>query len=286
MPVNKNTIIISGCGYKAKEDNYLFNKNINVYTNTSVKVNIGSATGYALAEAGYSLILISKTEDKLKNIRNSLLEHFPNVDIQIKAIDLLDERSVKQFTTKLKKGINYGYIHCAGISSGSYKLKDDNPYLSVEETPVDLPTLEFEAVVKSLLIFTKCLLPVFKKQIESRIVVVSSMSSIRSVPFGFSHTSAKAGLHNASRSLALELNKSNIFVSEVMPGAVDTGLYDNEIVKNKIREMGKMFGYDYDEIPMMPASAVADAVKLCIESKSHILTVNMVAQGQWPNLSS
>jgi short-subunit dehydrogenase len=133
---------------------------------------------------------------------------------------------------------------------------------------------------------TQSLLPIFKNQNESRLVIVSSMSSVRSVPFGFSHTSAKAGLHNASRSLALELNKSKIYVSEVMPGAVDTGLYDNEIVRKRIIEMAKMFGYSYDEIPMMPPSSVADAVKICLESKSHILTINMVAQGQWPNLSS
>ncbi|HZX58363.1 MAG TPA: SDR family NAD(P)-dependent oxidoreductase, partial [Mucilaginibacter sp.] len=201
-------------------------------------------------------------------------------------IDLLDKTAVSEFAKTLNKEQEYDYVHCTGISSGSYKLKNDNPYLAVEDTPIDLPTIEFEAVVKSLLIMTQSLLPIFRNQSESRIVVVSSMSSVRSVPFGFSHTSAKAGLHNASRSLALELNKLNIYVSEVMPGAVDTGMYDNHVVKKQIIEMGKMFGYDYKEIPMMPSSAVAETVKLCLESKSHILSINMVAQGQWPNLGS
>ena len=285
MEKQNKIIIISGCGFKIKGNDSSLN-NENVFNNSNVKINIGTATALALAEAGYNLILLSKTDRKLNVIRQSILDKYPNVDIKIKPIDLLNEALVKEFTSALKLSEEYDYVHCSGISSGSFKLKDDNPYLSVEDTPIDLPTIEFEAVVKSLLIMIQNLLPFFKRQSETRIVVVSSMSSVRSVPFGFSHTSAKAGLHNASRSLALELNKLNIFVSEVMPGAVDTGMYDNEIVKKKIIEMGKMFGYSYDDIPMMPPSAVAESVRMCLESKSHILSINMVAQGQWPNLSS
>ncbi|HWZ22076.1 MAG TPA: SDR family oxidoreductase [Cytophagaceae bacterium] len=286
MQQKDRTIIISGCGYKTATG-YTLSEHSNVFNDPGVKVNIGSATAQTLAESGYNLILISKTQDKLNHIKKSLVELFPGVAVTVFAIDLLNESEVRQLMPALNnKQTAYHYVHCTGISSGSYKIKDDNPYLSIEETPVDLPTIEFEAVVKSLLIMTQTLLPVFKQQPESRIVVVSSMSSVRSVPFGFSHTSAKAGLHNASRSLALELNKMKIYVSEVMPGAVDTGMYDNDIVKKRIIEMAKMFGYDYDEIPMMPSSAVAESVKMCLESKSHILAINMVAQGQWPNLGS
>jgi short-subunit dehydrogenase len=285
MDNKTRTIIISGCGFILTEG-YTLSDADNVFRCPNVKINIGTATAFALSEVGYDLILISKTEWKLNRIRQSILEIYPKTNVQVKTIDLLNEVLVKDFISNLPKNIPYDYVHCTGISSGSYNLKDDNPYLAVGETPIDLPTIEFEAIVKSLLIMIQSLLAIFRTQLESRIIVVSSMSSIRSVPFGFSHTSAKAGLHNASRSLALELNKSNIFVSEVMPGAVDTGMYDNEIVKKRIIEMGKMFGYDYNKIPMMPASSVAEAVKLCLESKSHILSINMVAQGQWPNLGS
>lgn len=282
---NKNkTVVISGCGFRQIADTFCIGENL--FKSKNVKINIGAATAFALAESGWELIILSKTQEKLDAIRNSILEFFPDTIINAKALDLLSEVSVREFVNSLDRNKRYSYVHCAGISSGSYKLINDNPYLSVEETPIDLPTIEFEAVVKSLLIITQALLPLFKTQDESRIIVVSSMSSVRSVPFGYSHSSAKAGLHHASRSLALELNQSNIFVSEVMPGAVDTGMYDNEIVEKRVIEMAKYFGYNYTEIPMMPPSSVADAVKICLESKSHILSINMVAQGQWPNLSS
>ena len=281
--MNKKTIIISGCGFRTNSINELSN---NIFKSEDVKINIGTAAAYTLASSGYNLILISRTRAKLNLIKKSLLEFFPDVKITVCALDLLSADEVYRFVASLNKENEYAYVHSAGLSSGTYHLKDDNPYLFAEETPIELPTIEFESVVKSLLIIIKNLLPTFRKQKESRIVVVSSMSSVRAVPLGFSHTSAKAGLHNATRSLSLELNKENIFVSEVMPGAVDTGMYDNKIVQSRVFEMGKMFGYDYKEVPMMPPSAVADAIKLCLESKSHILSINMVGQGQWPNLSS
>ncbi|MDR0605586.1 MAG: SDR family oxidoreductase [Bacteroidales bacterium] len=283
---NTKTIIISGCGFKYLDINDMSIVD-NVFTDKNVKINIGAATAYSLAQSNYNLILISRTISKLELIRKSLLSSFPNISIKIFAIDLLSEDDISKFVSQLDFENNvYYYVHCAGISAGSYKIKDDNPYLSIEDTPLNLPTIEFESVVKTLLIMIQALLPVFKKQLESRMVIVSSMSGIRAVPLGFSHVSAKAGLHNATRSLTLELNKLNIFISEVLPGAVDTGLYDNDIVKDNVRKMGESFGYSYSNIPMMPPKAVADAVKLCIESESHILSINLVAQGQWPNLSA
>ena len=281
--MDRKTVIISGCGFRAASIKELSE---NIFSNKDVKINIGTATAYTLAASGYDYLLISRTQTKLDLIKKSLIELFPNVSITVCALDLLSIADVSQLVSSLDLKKEYVYVHCAGLSSGSYSLKNDNPYLLVEETPIELPTIEFESVVKSLLVIIKGLLPIFRKQNESRIIVVSSMSSVRSVPYGFSHTSAKAGLHNATRSLSLELNKENIFVSEVMPGAVDTGMYDNEVVQKRVFEMGKMFGYDYKRVPMMPPSAVADVIKMCLESESHILTVNMVGQGQWPNLSS
>ena len=112
------------------------------------------------------------------------------------------------------------------------------------------------------------------------------MSSIRPYPLGFSHSSAKAGLHNAVRSLSLELTPQNIFFSEINPGMVDTGGYDSEEVKDSIRIISKSFGYEYDELPLMPPESVAEAVMLCLESKAHILNIDLVSQGQIPHLGA
>lgn len=283
--MTKMQVIVTGVGYKLI--NNTVNDSVqNIFDNINVKPNIGACVVKELVSSGIDVFMISKTKTKLENIKESLTTTESNIELA--EADLLNQDSVENVLNKLSNNKQIHLIHCAGLSAGSYALPDDNPYLSIEQTPVELPLLEYGVVVKSLLILVKLLLPKFNLQNDTRVVVVSSMSGIRSVPFGYSHAAAKGGLHQAVRSLALELNKRNIYVSEVMPGMVDTGMYDPTPVQESIIKMGQYFGYEYkkNEIPQMPPSEVAKAVKMCLLSDAHILTINMVSKGQWPNLSS
>lgn len=280
------TVIVTGTGYRSlSQDTAPIG---NVFKHPNVMVNIGAWVAKELVEQGFEVLIVSRTESKLQTLSNSIRIEHPNNRIDYCAVDLLDSKAVTEMVENIQRGKLIYLVHCAGLSAGSYKLPNDNPYLRIEETPIDLPCLEFDVIVKSLLILVQSLLPRFELQEESRIVVISSMSGVRAVPLGYSHSAAKAGLHNAVRSLALELNKRRIYVSEVLPGMVNTGMYDPPAVQMAIAEMGKYFGYDYKDsgLPQMPPKDVANAVKLCLTSEAHILSINLVAKGQWPNLSS
>ena len=277
--MNIKTVIL-GVGYKTNE---FYESSENVFCSKNAKVNIGAACARKLAEAGHNLIIISRTPDKINKVKEDLLALYSDRKIEAKALDVLNAEEVNKFFDNLDKDCHYDYVHSAGLGAGGYHIKDDNPYLAIEDIPIDLPTKEFEVVVKSLLAFVRGFLPFFRNQGKSKVVVVNSMSGIRPYPLGFSHSSAKAGLHNAVRSLTLELNKENIYFSEINPGMADTGFYDGEAVIEAVQKISKEFGYDYDELPQMSPYEVADAVKLCLESSAHILEVNMVSEGQFPH---
>lgn len=276
----KNKVVILGVGYKTNKS-YTYSEN--VFLSENAKVNIGAACARKLAEAGHDLIIISRTPDKLNKIKRDLLALYPNRRIDDHALDVLNSEDVNKFFNSLDLDCHYDYVHSAGLGAGGYHVKDDNPYLSFKDTPLELPTKEFEVVVKSLLAFVKGFLPFFSNQPKAKVIVVNSMSGIRPYPLGFSHSSAKAGLHNAVRSLTLELNKEYVYFSEVNPGMVDTGSYDGEAVINAVQKISKEFGYYYDELPQMSPYEVADAVKMCLESSAHILEINMVSEGQFPH---
>jgi hypothetical protein len=82
----------------------------------------------------------------------------------------------------------------------------------------------------------------------------------------------------------IELDKEKIFVTDVRPGAVDTGLYDSPVVWKTIKDMSKSFGYE--DVRYMPASAVGEAITLALSSDAHITSINMVGRGQWPQEGS
>jgi uncharacterized protein len=283
--MKKTKIIITGTGYRSLDE---LSENENIFQSNRIKVNIGAATAKYLAEKGFDIMLLSRTEDKLKKIRKDLMELFPQVEVSYYPLDILNEREVAFFFKNLSNEYIYSYVHSAGLSTANYSLKDDNPYLPIEELPIELPTLEFTTVVQSLLLMIRGFLPFFQNQNSSKVIVINSMSGIRSYPLGYSHSSAKGGLHNAVRALSLELSKRNIFFSEVMPGIVDTGLYDTEAVIRAVKKIGLEFGYDYgnEGIPKMSPYSVAEVVHTCLTNTANILSVNMVSQGQWTHQSA
>ncbi|RIK75211.1 hypothetical protein DCC62_13815 [candidate division KSB1 bacterium] len=278
-------VIVTGAGFRCAEG---ITPETDVFNDERIKPNIGAWIAYELVRYQYRVFIISKTFDKLQAIKNSIVSSNHNAIIEFAAVDILDQTSVKKLVKQFDAEQCISLVHSAGLSAGTYNLPNDNPYLPIEKTPLELPMLEFETPVKSLLLLTQELLPKFRSQGGGKIVVVTSMSGVRPVPLGYSHTSAKAGLHHAVRTLALELNKDRIRVSEIMPGAVNTGLYDTVEVQQAIAQMGKYFGYEYEvgAIPQMPPKAVAEAVILCLKSEAHILSINLVADGQWPNLGA
>ncbi len=279
----KSKIVILGVGYKTNQS---YKSSENVFSSKNAKVNIGAACARKLAETGHDLLIISRTQEKISKVREDLLELYPKRSIEAKAFDVLDSDAVSSFFDNLDKNCHYNYVHSAGLGAGGYHIKDDNPYLAFEDTPIDLPTMEFEVVVKSLLAFVKGFMPFFRNQSKSKVIVVNSMSGIRPYPMGFSHSSAKAGLHNAVRSLTLELNKERIYFSEVNPGMADTGFYDGKAVIDAVKEISKEFGYNYQDLPQMSPDEVAEAVRMCLESNAHILEVNMVSEGQFPHIGA
>lgn len=283
---NNKLLIISGVGYIGSED-----ITFDSIKNKNTKINMGLATALEAAKYGYDLFLVSLTEKKLKTIQKLIAEQFPSINVYYKAIDATNRDSVLQLD-KVLKTIEFnsiGYVHSLGLSSGVYAVDDNNPYHLINELDGQTIIKEYESVVNSLLYFMQLLLPIFKKQRESNVCVINSMSGIRAFPYGFSHSAAKGGLHNAVRSLCLELHKDNIFISEVLPGLVDTGYYDNNSVKHSIKEIVKFFGYDWDdlqELPMIDPSDIAKVVVSCLTSNGHILSVNMVSKGQIPHMGS
>jgi short-subunit dehydrogenase len=274
-------VIITGVGFREPPDGP---PEGNIFATPGLRPNIGAAIAREAVLLGFSVVLVARTSSKLERVRASIINSFPSADVIICPTDLLETQAVKELARKLPSDLELDLVHSAGVGAGNYKLPDDNPYLAVDKTPIELPTIEFEAVVKTLLTIIQALLPRWRQQSNTRIVVVSSMSAIRAVPFGFSHSSSKAGLHQAVRSLTLELNPEGIQVSEVLPGIVNTGFYDSPSVDEVVRRMGQNFGYQYEpgQLPQMEPRAVAEAVMLCLTSSAHLLLVSMVAKGQFP----
>lgn len=286
-------IIITGCGYKpvlkvftdnlTKEPSH---DSIKI-DNKEMKLNIGSAVAGVLVRNGAIVHIVSTSIDKLKNIKDAFSEIADKNLIEASALDLLSEKEVKSFVEKLPKDKPIYWVQSVGLGAGSYKLKDDNPYLPLEEIDLSLIEAETSTVIKSTHLMMKALLPIFRKQKETRIAMISSMSAVRGYSLGGTHTTAKGAIDRYANSSMLALYKENIFVTTIRPGGVDTGMYDNQAVQEAIKIISDEYqGTWRQKITLSPPTSVGEAINFAFTTPSHIPSINIVAKNQFPNEGS
>ena len=286
-------IIITGCGYKPVlkvftdiVTNEPSHDSIDV-DGKEMKLNIGSAIAGVLARNGAIVHMVSTSSDKLKNIKTCLSKIVHEDLIEYSSLDLLNEKEVQLFVNKLPKDKPLYWVQSVGLGAGSYKLKDDNPYLPLEEIDIDLIGAETVTVIKATHIMMKALLPLFKKQKETRIAIITSMSAIRGYSLGGTHTTAKGAIDRYANSSMLALYKKNIFITTVRPGGVDTGMYDNPKVQEAVNKISDEYLGQYRKHQTYaPPISVGEVIKDVFTISAHITSINLVAKGQFPNESS
>ncbi|NTW46075.1 MAG: SDR family oxidoreductase [Candidatus Moranbacteria bacterium] len=247
------------------------------------KANVGAATALACARAGASVHIVSRSKEKLDAIARWILSLVPNADIAVSPVDLGDTDQIHALTEKIPDNLPLYWVQSVGLGAGSVCIPNDNPYLPISSVPRILIEAEL-SVVPNTIILLQSLLPRFRKQAETRICIISSMSAIRGVVRGSVHNASKGALGRFANAAMLELAPENIFVTDIRPGAIDTGLYDAPGVQESVREICR--GYGRKDTGFAPPSTVADAIVLALSSQAHFPSINLVARGQFPHEGS
>ncbi len=299
--LKKKRIIITGCGLKPAKQNF---KDITSGENShdsvkingkEMKLNIGAATAFILAANGATVHMVSRTEEKLAELKKQIIKicKVPEKNIEYSAVDLFNEAMIKNFVKKLSKTKPIGWVQSIGLGAGAYKLKNDNPYLHIEEIPAELLEKEATIVLKGTHLLMKELIPVFKKQnklfkTETKIVIISSMSAVRGYTHGGTHCAAKGAISRYANSAMLDFWKDNIYVTDIRPGAVDTGMYDNKTVQNAILKVDKEYGNFWNKsgITLAPPTSVGNIINTILTIPAHVTSLNLVSKGQFPNEGS
>jgi short-subunit dehydrogenase len=295
------TIIVTGCGYK--QLGYVF-RDVNNRRETHLpicidgieyKLNIGAATAMHLAQIGYKVVMISRNEKKLKLLQTTFVESY-GVDIRcldFYVLDMSNRSEVAELLASLGNSRSLHWVNSVGLGAGDISVPNDNPYLKIENISTDLIRGEL-AVTETTAIFAQEFLNVVRSKDNyistiTKIVMITSMSAIRSCMGASAHAAGKGALDRFANALRLELWKENTHVSVVRPGGVDTGLYDHPEVQKSAFEMDVEYGNFWNNqgrIIFTNPISVAKAVATIFENDDCITSINMVSSGQWPNEGS
>jgi len=286
-------VIITGCGYKPRIHTFYDfiteeqSHDLIEVDGKEMKLNIGAATAGVLARNGAIVHMVSTSQDKLENIKKYYSKIIDKNLIEYSALDLLNEKEVEKFVSNLPKDKPIYWVQSVGLGAGSYKLKDDNPYLPLEEINLDLIEAETSTLIKATHLMMKELLPKLRRQKETKIAIVTSMSAIRGYSLGGIHCTAKGAIDRYANSAMLALYKDNIFVTTIRPGGIDTGMYDNPKVQEAIKAVSDEYkGIYRRQFILAPPTAVGEAINYVFTTSAHIPSLNLVAKGQFPNEGS
>ena len=182
---------------------------------TGASQGFGKALAIECAKRKMNLFLIDLPGTGLGNLKVFLEQNF-NISVYALNMDLSsseDAEKLVEFIHQNKIELQY-LINNAGIlSKGFFHEVDLNYYLKQIEVNICAPTLLIKLFYKHL-----------KRNSPSGILNVSSLACYFSLPTKQVYGATKAYLYSLSKSLNLEFQKDNIWVSIVCPGGMNTNL--------------------------------------------------------------
>lgn len=168
-----------------------------------------SGIGYEIAKQylqnGHYAILVSRSEEKLRKIKEQYNENCEYI--------VLDVTNRKEVFEKLKD-INCDIlVNNAGLALGKDDLKD----LSLD----DMDTM-IDTNIKGVVNITRAILPKMIENNKGHIVFMGSTAAIQGYKGGSIYCATKASVKTIADALRIELIETDIRVTNIQPGIVKT----------------------------------------------------------------
>ena len=192
---------------------------------TGASSGIGRDMAEILAQKGYNLVLVSRSEEKLQKVKENILKN-NKVDIEIVSIDLSNEQNCKELHNRVKDVDilvnNAGFGDC-----GEFTKTDLEKELKMINTNI-----------VAYHILTKLYLKDMKEKNSGKILNVASIAGFMPGPLMATYYSTKSYIVRLSESIREELkkDKSKVQISILCPGPVATNFNNVANVKFHMRE--------------------------------------------------
>ena len=197
---------------------------------TGASSGIGYAFARELARRGFNLLIVSN-EDAIHEKAEILRVDFPTIEVISRVQDLGTQTSARElyeFTKEQQIEVE-ALVNNAGVYHDIDILDDSE---------------RFTSLILNLHMYTPAMLCyLYGQEMRERkhgyILNVCSVTNKIAIQRLGTYSSTKAFLNNFTRSLHIELKKFGVHVTNVSPGAVDTGLYS---IKPWLTKIGRCLG--------------------------------------------
>ncbi len=232
---------------------------------------LGFAVAQALIASGTTVILLGRSQQRLKDALASLGDHASHAIIEV--CDVSDEQTL---TSVCERACNrYGRVDilvtCAAAPAAAGKFEN----LTLQEWRTTLST-DLDGVFLSCKVFGKPMIA----QRYGRIINLTSFHNVATYPYRTIYNAAKSGVEGLSRALAVEWGHYGITVNTVAPGPILTPRTQWFLAQDKGNEAG-MLGRT-PNVRLGELNDVGSAVAfLGSDAARHINGQRLVIDGGW-----
>jgi NAD(P)-dependent dehydrogenase (short-subunit alcohol dehydrogenase family) len=181
---------------------------------TGCSTGIGFEAALALSKRGHRVIASCRKEDDVHRLKRLGLETV--------TLDVNDSQSIHHAFNQvlmMTEGRLDVLINNAGYGQAG----------ALEDITRDVIRKQFETNVFGLLELSNLVIPVMRKQGQGRIINMSSVLGIISMPFRGAYNASKYAVEGLSDTLRLELDSSGIKVITVEPGPIESKFRDTVV---------------------------------------------------------
>jgi hypothetical protein len=179
---------------------------------TGATSGIGKATAEIFAKNKMNLIICGRRSERLENLKEKLSKLTNVTTLQF---DVRDKEAIFKAVESLPskfKNIDI-LINNAGNAHGLNTIQDGN---------IDDWDAMIDINVKGLLYVSKAILPQMVKKNNGFVVNIGSIAGKEVYPNGNVYCASKYAVNALNKAMRIDLNKHNIRVAAIHPGAVET----------------------------------------------------------------
>lgn len=230
---------------------------------TGASSGIGKACAEQFAALGASLILCARREARLNALKRHLQDAY-GVDVYTAVIDVCDRKQVNDALTVLPTNFKLidVLVNNAGLAAGLEYL---------QEGTFDDWEMMIDTNIKGLLYFTRCVLPFMIERNEGHIINIGSIAGHQVYPKGVVYCATKHAVKAISMGLRQDLLGTNVRISSVDPGAVES-----EFSLVRFKGDAKRAAAVYEGMTPLTPNDVADAVVYCATRPKHVNVSEMI----------
>lgn len=230
---------------------------------TGATAGIGEACAIRLAQQGANLLLTGRREERLATLQKRLADEY-GISVKGLAFDIKNREDTERALDGVRPEISQLeiLINNAGLALGTEALQ----LASID----DFETM-IDTNVKGLLYVTKFCLPFMVKRGHGHIVNLGSVAGRWVYPGGGVYCATKFAVRALSEGMRLDLLGTNIRVTNIEPGMVETEFSEVRFRGDKAKAKAVYQGLQ----PLKPED-IADAIVWCLQRPPHVNIQEMV----------